>query len=298
MKNLKHQIRSFFGFSRAQTNGFVALLLIISIALFSKPVYHTWVSNRSVDFSEDRTALDSLTAQWRLQREEANSIPVGEEVAVTLFAFNPNKVTSDELKTLGFSGKLIKRFMNYRAKGGEFRIKSDVKKLYGIDSIFYKNLFPFIQLPEKITYEKKVVPFSIEKKLAVFNLNEADTTQFQRIYGIGSVLAMRIVKYRERLGGFVSNEQLKEVYRLDSAVIKKILKASFLAEDFIPRKININTDDESVLSAHPYFSKKIARAIVTYRFQHGKYQSADDLRKIETIDKNRLDKIYPYVTIE
>lgn len=297
MKSLKHQIRSFFGFSRTQTNGFVALLMIISVALFSKPVYHAWISNRSVDFSKERKILDSLTIQWRMQQDEENRT-LSDEGSAALFTFNPNTATADELKALGFSEKLTKRVLNYRAKGGAFRIKSDVKKLYGIDSVFYERLIPFIQLPEKITYEKKPTPLNTERKPNAFNLNEADTTQLQRIYGIGPVLAKRIIKYRDGLGGFISNDQLKEVYGLDSTVVERIVKASFLTDDFIPHKININTADEPVLSAHPYFSKRIAKAIVTYRFQHGNYQSIDDLRKIETIDKKVLDKIYPYLTIE
>jgi competence protein ComEA len=298
VKSLRHQIKSFFGFSRAQTNGFVALLMIISIALFSKPLYHAWVSNRPIDFSKERKVLDSLTAQWNLQQLEVSKIAANKEVVVTLFAFNPNTVKEDELKALGFSSRLTKGLINYRMKGGEFRVKSDVKKLYGMDSAFYNTLAPYIVLPEKITYEKNLTSFTKKEKPAAFNLNEADTAQFQSIYGIGPTLAKRIVKYREGLGGFVNNEQLKEVYGLDSTVVSKLLKASFLTEDFTPRKININIAEESMLSAHPYFSKKIAKTIVTYRFQHGKFQSVDDLRRIETLDKKVLDKIYPYLTIE
>jgi len=299
VKSLRHHIRSFFGFSRAQTNGFVALLMIVSIALFSKPIYHSWVSSRPIDFSTEQKTLDSLTKQWRIQQEEeVNQSSQGDDIAIALFEFNPNTASADELKALGFSQRSVKGLINYRAKGGEFRIKADVKKLYGMDSAFYKTLVPYIQLPDKIVYEKKTTPYSIERKFTIFNLNEADTTQFQGVYGIGPVLAKRIIKYREGLGGFVSNEQLKEVYGLDSAVINKLFKASFLAEDFIPRRININTADESVFSAHPYFSKKIAKTIVTYRFQHGKFQSVDDLRRIETLDKKVLDRVYPYLTIE
>ena len=58
------------------------------------------------------------------------------------------------------------------------------------------------------------------------------------------------------------------------------------------------TAEESAFSAHPYFSKKIAKAIVAYRFQHGNYQLVEDLGKIEIIDKRTLEKIYPYVTVE
>lgn len=298
MKSIRYLIRNFFGFSRAQTNGFVVLLVVIFAALFSKPMYHSWVSNRTVDFSKEGKILDSLTAQWELQKVELNYIPVHNEIVVALSDFNPNEVTTNGLIGLGFSERMANRLINFRSKGGEFRIKSDLKKLYGMDSAFYKRLFPFIQLPEAITYQIKTTPFNTERKVIAFNLNEADTIQLQRIFGVGPVLAKRIIKYRERLGGFVSNDQLKEVYGLDSAVVKKIVKASFLTENFIPRKININTADEAVLSAHPYASRKIASAIVTYRFQHGNYQSIDDLRKIEIMDKRIVDKIYIYLAVE
>lgn len=300
MKNLKRWIRNFFGFSRSQTNGFVGLLVIISFALFSKPAYHAWVASRPLDFSNDRKVLDSLTLMWEKVNMEKGKIPMDEDIAKRLFKFNPNSVTEDELQALGFSAGLRKSLLNYRSKGGQFRVRSDLKKLYGMDSAFYKSLYPFIQLPEMTSYSKAILEEKneIKKKPVAFNLNEADTSQFQQVYGIGPVLAKRIVKYRERLGGFVRNEQLHEVYGLDSVVIKKLLSSSFLPDNGSLRKLNINTADERLLSSHPYFSKKIAKVIVSYRFQHGNYQSVDDLRKITILEDKFVDKIYPYLTVE
>ena len=298
VKNIKNKIRTFFGFSRAQTNGFVALLIILSIVIFSEPVYHAWISNRPIDFSTESKTLDSLTALWQAEpviRKKAD-IPTDKHNRVKLFAFNPNTATKDDLQVLGFSDRLMKGLLNYRAKGGEFRVKSDLKKLYGMDTTFFKRLLPFIQLPERIAYEKPTP--ELKKKPSLFNLNLADSSQFQQIYGIGPVLAKRIVKYRDRLGGFVRQDQLFEVYGLDSIVVEQILKVSFLPANESPQKLNINTTDEKMLSSHPYFSKKIARAIVTYRFQHGNYQSVDDLRRINLIDENTMIKIFPYLTVD
>ncbi|HEU5289596.1 MAG TPA: helix-hairpin-helix domain-containing protein [Cyclobacteriaceae bacterium] len=298
MKNFKNIVRSFFGFSRAQTNGFVALIIVLSIIFFSEPLYHTWVSNRPLDFSNESNKLDSLTARWKAEPPGiAEAVkPVEKTMPVRLFEFNPNNVSKDELKALGFSDRLTKGMMNYRAKGGEFRIKTDLKKLYGMDSVFFKSLQPFIQLPEKIVVEKKAA--EPKKSPARFNLNRADTTQFQTVYGVGAVLARRIIKYRDRLGGFMSNDQLYEVYGLDSIVVGQILKKSFLTGSDSLKKLNINRADEKLLSSHPYFSKKIARAIVTYRFQHGNYRSVDDLRSVNLLDEKTMTKIYPYLTVD
>lgn len=298
MKSIRHHIRNFFGFTRAQTNGFVGLLVIVVVALFSEPLYRWWVSKKPADFSQERVVLDSLTAHWELQKKEVNRIPGNEEIANSFFAFDPNTATEEELKSLGFSTGLTKRLLNYRNKGGKFRVKTDVKKLYGMDSVFYLSLIPFIELPEKITNSESEDLTIKKREFIPFNINDADTTLLQSIYGIGPVLSKRIVKYRESLGGFVSNDQLNEIYGLDSVVVNRLIKRSFLKNDFEPRKFSINTAEESELATHPYLSRKMAKAIVTYRFQHGKFQAVDDLQKIQTMEKKVFDKIYPYLTVE
>lgn len=293
----RNRIRGFFGFSRTQTNGFVALVIILSIVIFSEPIYRSWVSYRQPDFSRESRILDSLTANWQVEPPKREPVEISAEnhIPAALFAFNPNTATQDELKALGFSDRLVKGLVNYRKKGAEFRIKADLKKLYGMDSIFFQRLYPFIQLPERIVYEK-FVP-AVKSTPEPFNLNLADSTQFQQVYGIGAVLASRIIKYRQRLGGFAKTDQLYEVYGLDSTVVKHLFKASFLDSNSF-KKLNINTADEKMLSSHPYFSKKIARAIVTYRFQHGNYRTLDDLRAISLLDENTMSKIYPYLTVD
>jgi competence protein ComEA len=300
MQGFKKTIRNFFGTTRAQTNGFVGLLFVITIAIFSQPLTRWWVSSQPQDFSKDAAVLDSLTRNWKTA-EEKQKTETQEEV-IAYFDFDPNSATPDEFKSLGFSEKLATRIINYRTKGGKFRIKTDLMKLYGMDSLLYEKLIPYIQLPdqfEKPTFEKKeFADRKPKEKPQKFNLNDADTIQLEKIYGIGPALAKRIVKYRDKLGGFVSQDQLKEVYGLDTAVVKKITEASYLSDPPGVKKINLNTADEKILATHPYFGRKIASAIVAYRFQHGNFKSVDDLSKIPLIDKNNLGRLFPYATVD
>lgn len=301
--SFKKTIRNFFGTTRAQTNGFVGLLFVITIAVFSQPLTRWWVSTRPQDFSKDAAMLDSLTRNWKASEEKQEEVRE-EGSAIAYFNFDPNAATPEELRSLGFSEKLATRIVNYRTKGGKFRIKADLMKLYGMDSLLYEKIAPYIQLPdqfEKPKFEKKEFADRTKpakEKPQKFNLNEADTIRLEKIYGIGPVLAKRIVTYRDKLGGFVSQEQLKEVYGLDTAVVKKIAEASYLPDPPGVKKINLNTADEKILAVHPYFGRKIASAIVAYRFQHGNFKSVDDLGKIPLIDKNNLGKIFPYVTVD
>jgi DNA uptake protein ComE-like DNA-binding protein len=295
---LQKLIRNTFGFSRSQTNGFVIFLPLVAFALFSQPVYHWWVSNRPSDFSRERAVLDSLSRQWELQKKEKNVIPLEKEIPIALFKFDPNTISSDELTALGFSKRTSSSLLRYREKGGTFRIKSDVRKLYGMDSLFFETLVPFIQLPEKIEYAKNENNFTPAKKSKEpFDLNEADTTQLKSINGIGSKLASRIVKYRGKLGGFISKDQLQEVYGLDTAVVRKLRDASYIIENFAPQKISINHADEVTLAVHPYLNRKVANAIVAYRFQHGSFKSVAELNTIQLIDSEMYRRISPYVTL-
>ncbi len=295
MARLRAWIRSFFGFSRTESNAFLILLPLMVLLIFSEPVYRYWFVWQPQDFSKEKKELDSLMAAWRWEdRDSTVSIPLERK----LFHFNPNLATRDDLVELGFGSSVANRIIHYRLKGGKFVVKKDLMKMYGMDSVLYKKLVPFIDLPEKI--EKIIEEIKIEPKerpmVEKFDLNTADTSQLIRIYGIGPKLSLRIVVYRQKLGGFNSDDQLKELYGLDSTVIRELVKKSFITENFKPRMIEINEASEQELANHPYISYKLAKAIATYRFQHGRYRSLDELKKIAVMDEVKFQKIKPYLS--
>jgi competence protein ComEA len=297
MNTLRKWIRNIFGFSGKEINGFLILLPAMFVLIASEPVYRMWLAHRTDDFTRDRKHLDSLAQLW-------STVPPDKDTtAVTfLFAFNPNKVSVANMQRLGFSENLSARIANYRQKGGQFRTKADLLKIYGVDSAFYEKLYAYILLPEQIKREpgeqhEKLLTQSNKNLLASFDLNQADTTALKSVYGIGSKLATRIIRFREGLGGFVKRDQLKEIYGLDTAVIRQLFKISFIAEDFTPRKINLNTANETEFSAHPYIKKSIAKAIVAFRFQHGNFTDVQELKRLTLLKAEEIDKILPYIKI-
>lgn len=309
MFRLHRLIRDFFGFSRAQVNAFLLLLPLMAIAIFSEPVYHWWISTRPRDFTRDRAMLDSMICVWekdipdsissytkRFGRREQE--PAHRKNG--FFRFDPNMMSEADMASLGFSAALSARIAHYREKGGKFRVRSDLRKMYGIDPAFYDALYPYIKLPDSVakkTAERKLlaVEKESEKNNLPFDLNVADTAQLKKIRGIGEKLSMRIIRYRDALGGFVSKDQVAEIYGLDSVVVNRLLKSSFLAENYTPRRININKATEQELSVHPYLSVSAAKGIVSYRFQHGDLGSVQDLRKIPVLDDKTIQKITPYL---
>lgn len=128
-------------------------------------------------------------------------------------------------------------------------------------------------------------------------LNIADSATLTRIHGIGPSFARRIVAYRKKLGGFVSKEQLKEVYGLDAEKYTEINDEVKVDASRV-RKININAIQFEQLRHFPYLSYKQANAIIQYRVQHGNYYSPGDMRDIELLNDEILSKIAPYITFK
>ena len=99
-------------------------------------------------------------------------------------------------------------------------------------------------------------------------INSADTSQLKKLRGIGSYYAKKIVQYRDRLGGFVSMEQLMEIDGIDTDRFE--MMAPQIEIDFaMVRTINLLTSDQATLSNHPYIGAYSARWIVHYRQQLG-----------------------------
>jgi competence protein ComEA len=302
MLGIRRWVKELFVLSHSQANGFVVLVPLLGILIFSGPLWHWYMSTRIDDRSKDQAMLDSLVTIWEEKTIAEHSEALSRRPVP--FHFDPNHATVVELQTLGFSTGLATRIDRYRQKGGKFFVKKDLLKIYGIDSTFYKQLYAFIDLPErseqKRTHQQKIYErkdSSVKTTSAKFDLNKADTLQLMRVGGIGTRRSQRIIKYRDALGGFIDMDQIREVYGLDSAVVRTLLAESFIAGDYQPVTMNINTSDEKRLASHPYLSNAAARSIVAYRFQHGEFKTIGELRNIHALDEKTIQKITPYLTL-
>lgn len=308
LRRIKDIIRDYFGFTKKETNGFLVIIIIMNLFLFLPLIYKNYflVTKEYQSGEKDQKILDSLVSQLKDYKSSAGSTKV---IAVPhkpkLFPFNPNKASLQELEALGISPDIAGRIINYRNKGGRFFTKNDLLKIYDFPKGKFFQLSPYITLPSKLDKRKEPARLNPqrtsnvpeEKESAPFDINLADTIQLQQIYGIGPVLSSRIVKYREILGGFVSMEQLLEVYGLDSVVVHKLHEKSEISDDFTPLKINLNTADLNTLKSHPYISYNLARMIIAFREQHGPFNRLEDLKEIHPISEDVYNKIHLYLKI-
>lgn len=131
--------------------------------------------------------------------------------------------------------------------------------------------------------------------LVKVDLNSCDTSDIVRIPGFGSKRARKIVEYRQKLGGFHSLEQLREIYILqnvDLALCEKYF--SINAADI--RKINVNTATYKELLAHPYFDAYLAKTITQHRAKSGKIHDLDEFQKITHAYPELIAQLKHYLT--
>jgi DNA uptake protein ComE-like DNA-binding protein len=121
-------------------------------------------------------------------------------------------------------------------------------------------------------------------------LNTADTTILKTVPGIGPYFARKVVEYGQRLGGYVSVDQLDEIegFPLDA-------KDYLTVEGASPCKLNVNTLTLNELRKHPYLSFYQAKAITDYRRLHGPLRSLQDLRLSKDFPPEAIKRLEPYV---
>ncbi|MEN5232274.1 ComEA family DNA-binding protein [Sphingobacterium faecium] len=306
------QFFKYFKLSRTEQNGFFVLCTLM-LLLFSFPYMVNFFNKTDYDsytiqaFSpSEKAAMASSDHQRAESSMRMNTSSKDVHTEKSLFQFDPNTLDQQGWMKLGFTKKQVKVLLNFRDKGGKFYKKEDLAKIYSISPAEYKRLENFIAISPTFTQKQTQDRLdnratishndSGKKNLSItIDINSGDTTSFMILKGIGSTLSKRIVKYRESLGGFVSIEQIKEVYGLPSETFEAIFANLKISSQASVAKLAINQLNVKSLSQHPYISFKQATAIVNYRNQHGHFQNLIDLKKVLLLDDDFLRKLAPYL---
>ena len=227
---------------------------------------------------------------------------------VERFTFDPNTADSSQLLRLGLQPWQVRNIYKYRAAGGIYRKPLDFAKLYGLTVKQYRELEPYIRISSDyqpastLVNEKEGFTQKEHKDSVIYQrsnkiketehivLNTADTTSLITIPGIGPYYARKIVQYGNRLGGYVSVDQLDEIDNFPTEA-KKYLVISNPS----PKKLNINQLSLNELKRHPYINFYQAKAITDYRRLHGNIHSLNELRLLKDFSPEVIKQLTPYV---
>lgn len=170
---------------------------------------------------------------------------------------------------------------------------------FGLIFFFVKDKFSTLEANESknITIkEQTILQFPVRDSVYL-DLNASDTLDLQEVRGVGKVRARNIYKYGQKLGGYISVNQLKEVYSIDSATFEQI-KPHFYAGKTEIRKVNINSDDPKYLARHPYIDFALAKALIRFRKKYEKdFNSIEEIKQIHLMDEETYNKLRPYIKL-
>lgn len=210
--------------------------------------------------------------------------------------FNPNNYSSEDWRSLGLSEKQSAVVLKFTSRG--IYSNEELKQVFVISEELFNLLKDSTYYPEKpkSSYEPK--DRGVQKKSAkIVDLNTASQEDFESLKGIGPFYAKKIVEYREQLGGYISEDQLLEIWKFDQDKLAE-LKPSIILSNTKLKKLNINKATAEELKAHPYITWNVANSIVKMRTKFNKYSNFEQLLESELIDKQLLKKIQPYLTLE
>jgi competence protein ComEA len=289
MNRFRKTIDYLFGYNRREKRASFTLIVFLIILLII----------RYISLPDRQPTITVNFSGTQGQPDSVNAPSAGPE---QLFVFDPNTVTQDELIQLGLTNRQASTFIKYRNSGARFRRAEDIGNVFGISTKMVDELAPYVIIEDKKDKPGGSHPadtFSVKKRIdklpetCLIELNSCTSEDLIKLPGIGEVLSGRIIRFRDLLGGFVSTEQLGEVFGIDTSLVAGLLGMVYVETDSV-KKISIDTCCYRTLARHPYIGPVVARSILKYRKLIGPPSDIDVLVRQKVIDSLRASKMAPY----
>ena len=286
-------IKSFFEFSRQQRTG-VFLLFFVIIAL-QLTYFFVDFSSFSKESPEKENWLSLQSQIDSLKQEKLDYVP-------KIYPFNPNFITDYKGYKLGMSVAEIDRLLVFRKQNKYVNSPQEFQAVTKVSDSLLSVISPYFKFPDWVKNKKEFkeypkypnMAFAKKEKMVIIDINQATQEDLIKIYGIGEAISLRILKFKENLGGFVSMEQMNDIWGLSPEVIENLNTHFKISALPTVKKIDINNASIKELSLFPYFKYPISKNIVTYRSMNGDIKNSEDLTKIKglSIEKAKIIALY------
>ena len=294
------KLKSHFKFNKQERSGIFFLLLTIILLQVG---YFIWKSISADDQVSNLQVDSEMQAQIDALKEKAL-----EGDSIRIFPFNPNFISDYKGYTLGMSVDEIDRLHNFRKTNKYVNSPEEFQQVTQVSDGLLNTISPYFKFPEWAQKGKQQLAAgarlktSIRKtakpqKFSISDLNSASESDLKSINGIGEKLSVRIIKFRDRLGGFLTDEQLSHVYGLEPEVVQRVLERFKVLNRPTINKIVINEASTEELTELVYINYYLASKIVDYRDTNGGIVTFNELATIEGFPSKKLDIIQLYLSL-
>ena len=239
--------------------------IIIDSELAPRPKYEN---------KEHKKTIDSV----RFQRRKRET--------VALQPFMIDTASARYLYLLGFSHRQADVIVRYVKMLGGLRGEGELRDCYVISDSMADRILPYVIFKQREEFETK--------ERGLVDINSADTIELRGLYGIGSISAYHIVRYRELLGGYHSVEQLRELKWITSENYARFFDKIYCDSCKIS-KIDINFASPKILMRHPYISSQTLRRIVKQRQLNGGWRRIEEMVDEKILTEEEARRLAPYL---
>ena len=284
-------IRSVLSYSKSQRIGVVMFLFIVIVM---QGIYYFY------DFEINETTNNEQST-WLANQSEIDSLKLSNKnYKPTIYPFNPNFITDFKGYKLGMSVAEIDRLLAFRKQNKFVNSAQEFQLVTQVSDSLLKAISPYFKFPDWVnnkgnspqSFSNKVLPKT--EKIKTIDINQATKVDLMKVYGIGDKISDRILEQKQKLGAFVSMDQMNDIWGLSPEVIEK-LKVSFAVRSVAnAKKININNASVKELAQFSFFKYQLAKDIVIYRTMNGDLK-IEDLSKIKGFPIDKLSIIALYL---
>ncbi len=289
-------MKSHFTFSKKQRNGIFLLILFIIIlqcAYFFIDAPSEEIIVNQKELEKFQNEIDSLKLV-ELEKRKPKTFP-----------FNPNYITDFKGSSLGMSNEEIDRLHAYRKQNKWINSVKEFQEITKVSDSLLNAISPYFKFPDWVTKPKQrvnsVVYYNSTPKTFAQkqDLNTVTAKQLQKVNGVGEVLSMRIIKFRNKfVGGFISDVQLQDVYGLTPELINKITNQFTVKTPKSIKKISINKAEIEDLVNIQHIDYDLAHDIVEQRKLREGFKSLDELLKVKGFPINKIEIIKLYLSLD
>jgi len=296
--------KSHFKFTKEERSGIFFLLLFIVLLqvvyfLIKMDVFDSGTSNFTPNI-EQQAQID-LLKQEALQKD-----------SIKVYPFNPNFITNYKGYTLGMSLAEIDKLHVFRKTEAYVNSAKEFQKVTGVSDSLLQSISPYFKFPEwtqksgqervrnkqNTSGSKQINSTPLEELRRALDINTATAEDLRVINGIGEKLSARIIKFRDRLGGFMTEKQLYDVYGLEADVVARTLQKFKVLKKPNVSLIKINSASTYEISKLIYIKYDVAKNIVLHRENNGAFTSFAELMSIDGFPKEKLDRISLYLSLD
>ncbi len=294
-----NKFKSHFSYSKQERSGIFFLLLIIIVLQVVFYVVKYTSNNVEGNLTIDKETQDKIDALKQKSQQKDS---------IRIYPFNPNFISDYKGYTLGMSVEEIDRLHVFRAQNKFVNNSDEFQNITKVSDSLLKEISSYFKFPEwantKSVSHKKIPGTAFQRELdmqqdnfQIKDLNSATAEDLKSISGIGDKLSLRIIKFRNRLGGFIVDDQLYDVYGLEPEVVKRTFERFKVLSQPQIKKINVNSASAEEISKLIYIRYIVATKIVEFREINGTFTSLDELTKIEDFPIDKIHRIKLYLTL-